>query len=351
MSLRARLKASAGPLSLTADCSEAAAGVSSEKAIFSLFDLDGRNVPTGYTYLEDIAGGCFGEVVKAKDTHGRIVAVKKTWCATGSPPRHGAPDCIPEALALSAVSHDNVVSLLDAVPSDSETFLVLQMCALNLDQALTRWQRPLPEATVKALLLDLLSGLAACHSAGLLHRDVKPANLLLTGSGVLKLADFGHARWHDGKGPYSPAVASRWYRAPELLYSSQHYDGAIDVWATGCIFAELLGARPLFPGSSDIEQLSKIRAVMGSIDTRAWQGALQWPDFGKLTFSPCSPCPWQEVLPGASAPALDLLSCMLQYNPDDRLSANDLLTHAWFRAPPLPCSRAIISQLVKDAAR
>ena len=80
--------------------------------------------------------------------------------------------------------------------------------------------------------------------AGLLHRDIKPANLLLTDSGVLKLADFGHARYHDDKGSYSPAVASRWYRAPELLYGSQHYGPAVDVWAIGCIFAELLGETP-----------------------------------------------------------------------------------------------------------
>lgn len=303
-----------------------------------LFDIGGQleaQVPIGYTYVSDIAAGRFGEVVRAISPQGRAVAVKRTFGPTGQSP--GAPDSLPEADALYAAAHPCVVELFSTVSERDAVFLMLELCHTDLERTLSAWSRPLPEPTARSLFHGLLTAVAHCHSLGMLHRDIKPANLLLDGQGRLKLADFGHARWHTDEDNYSPAVASRWYRAPELLYSARHYGPAVDIWAAGCVLAELLGSGPIFPGSTDIEQLSKIRSVLGGIDVGQWPGAQHLPDYHKLIFAPCAAQEWHEVLPHATQPALDLLSCMLKYNPDDRGHAIELLKYPWLTSSPVPC--------------
>ncbi|CAL8469313.1 g8854 [Coccomyxa elongata] len=121
---------------------------------------------------------------------------------------------------------------------------------------------------------------------GYLHRDLKPANLLLTWEGELKVADMGLARARDvtleRSAGYTHTVATRWYRAPELLLASHSYGPAADMWSVGCILAEMLGAGPLFAGDTDLDQLGRVVAVLGSINVQDWPEVTALPDFGKV---------------------------------------------------------------------
>lgn len=121
------------------------------------------------------------------------------------------------------------------------------------------------------------------HAQNLVHRDVKPSNLLFSAQGLLKLADFGLARrLAKERPPMSLEIATRWYKAPEVLLGSHSYDRSVDMWAVGCIFAELIDGSPLFPGSNDIEQLFKIIKVLGTPDSKTWPGIETLPDFNKV---------------------------------------------------------------------
>lgn len=169
-------------------------------------------------------------------------------------------------------------------------------------------------------------------------QDLKPANLLISASGQLKIADFGLARVFspDGGRLYTHQVATRWYRAPELLYGARQYDQGVDLWAVGCIMGELLNGSPLFPGENDIEQLCCVLRILGTPSPRVWPEITELPDYNKISFKEQAPVPLEEVLPDASPQALDLLGQFLLYPPRQRIAASQALLHQYFFTAPLP---------------
>ncbi|XP_036912130.1 cyclin-dependent kinase 20 isoform X2 [Sturnira hondurensis] len=168
--------------------------------------------------------------------------------------------------------------------------------------------------------------------------DLKPANLLISSSGQLKIADFGLARVFspDGSRLYTHQVATRWYRAPELLYGARQYDQGVDLWAVGCILGELLNGSPLFPGENDIEQLCCVLRILGTPSPQVWPEITELPDYNKISFKEQAPVPLGEVLPDASPQALDLLGQFLLYPPYQRITASQALLHQYFFTAPLP---------------
>lgn len=130
----------------------------------------------------------------------------------------------------------------------------------------------LPESTIKSIVFQIANALSYMHKHGFFHRDLKPENLLISPDNVVKLIDFGLAREIRSRPPYTDYVSTRWYRAPEILLRSTNYNSPVDIFALGCIMAELYLMKPLFNGSSDVDQLSKITSVFGT------PSKLEWPD-------------------------------------------------------------------------
>ncbi|GLT69208.1 hypothetical protein SLA2020_413770 [Shorea laevis] len=193
----------------------------------------------------------------------------------------------------------------------------------------------LSPADIKSYLQMTLKGLAFCHKKWVLHRDMKPNNLLIGSNGQLKLADFGLARiFGSPDRKFTHQVFARWYRAPELLFGTKQYGAGVDVWAAACIFAELLLRRPFLQGSSDIDQLGKIFAAFGTPTPSQWPDMAYLPDYVEYQYVPAPPL--RSLFPIASDDALDLISKMFTYDPKARISVQQALEHRYFSSAPLP---------------
>lgn len=219
--------------------------------------------------LRRISEGAFGDVKLGVDKHtGAKVALKFVRLSS-----HGIPRAIfREIEALKQVKHERIIDLIAVYPSDVNLVLVFEYMASDLQHELSRVSKFLSEPLVKYYTIMLLQGLRHCHSMGIVHRDIKPSNILVSSQGTVKLADFGLARVLDlsSDASLSHQVATRWYRAPELLYGSRHYDFAVDMWSAGAVVAELLMLAPLFPGNNDLDQLFRVFQVTGTPDIETW---------------------------------------------------------------------------------
>jgi len=190
---------------------------------------------------------------------------------------------------------------------------------------------PMSLDTVKRFTHQLSSGLLYCHSHRILHRDLKPQNLLIDKNNNLKLADFGLARaFGIPMRTYTHEVVTLWYRAPEVLLGSRHYSTAIDIWSVGCIMAEMVNkGHALFPGDSEIDQIFKIFRVLGTPNEETWPGVRSLPDY-KSTFPQWSGTDIATQVPALDPQGIDLLKHMLAYDTSKRISAKRTLIHPYF---------------------
>jgi cell cycle related kinase len=197
---------------------------------------------------------------------------------------------------------------------------VFEHTPIDLANYLDKAIKPLNLSSVRRLMLMLLRGLGHCHRRSVMHRDLKPSNLLLQRNGTLKLADFGLARVHNFKKTttYTHQVATRWYRAPELLFGGRKYTCSIDIWAAGAIFGELLTLSPLFAGENDINQIYKVIQVLGKPNNENWYEAHELPDYSKISFPVLEMVNFAAFFSNISPDATNLLISMLQFNPAKR---------------------------------
>ena len=312
------------------------------------FECDSR-----YTPIESIGTGAYGVVCAAKDNRtGRKVAIKKI-------PRAFdilivAKRTYRELKILRHLRHDNVISILDVMePPEhdnefNDVYVVLDLMESDLHHIIHSVQ-PLSDEHIKFFLYQICRGLKYIHSARLLHRDLKPSNLLINRNCELKIGDFGMARGIlSGTDEHSTFmteyVATRWYRAPELMLSFNEYTEAIDMWSVGCIFAEMLGRRQIFPGKNYLNQLQLILSVVGTPDEEYIKkvGSDKVKTYLK-SLPPRNVIDFHVLYPNADKDSLLLLKRMLHLTPSSRCSATDILSHPFLSRYHDPVDEPICS--------
>ncbi|KAG9348366.1 hypothetical protein JZ751_002101 [Albula glossodonta] len=277
-----------------------------------------------YEKLAKIGEGSYGVVFKCRHREtGQIVAIKKFVESEDDPVIKKI--ALREIRMLKQLKHVNLVNLLEVFRRKRRLHLVFEFCEQTVLNELDRHPRGVPEAQLKSIVWQTLQ---AC-----IHRDVKPENILLTKSGVIKLCDFGFARILTGPGDdYTDYVATRWYRAPELLVGDTQYGPPVDVWALGCVFAELLHGNPLWPGRSDVDQLYLIRRTLGDLIPRHQQVFRSNVFFSGVSIpEPDTREPLEKRFHSASPQALTVMKSCLVMDPSLRLSCEELLALPYFQ--------------------
>jgi cyclin-dependent kinase len=282
-----------------------------------------------YELLEKIGEGTYGIVYKGQDANGEIYALKTIRLEAED---EGMPSTtIREIALLKELQHPNIVSLCDVIHTEKKLTLVFEYLDQDLKKLLDMCDAGLDAATTRSFLYQIMRGVAFCHETRVLHRDLKPQNLLINREGVLKIADFGLARaFGIPVRSYTHEVVTLWYRAPDVLLGSRKYSTPVDIWSVGCIFAEMITGRPIFPGASEQEQLMKIIKILGTPSEESWPSICEMPNY-KNDFPRCEPKPWSAIAPGLEPQGVELLQLMLVYDPAKRCSGKSGLEHVYFR--------------------
>ncbi|XP_025057171.1 cyclin-dependent kinase 7 isoform X2 [Alligator sinensis] len=270
--------------------------------------MDARARAKRYEKLDFLGEGQFATVYKARDkSSGRIVAIKKIKLGHRSEAKDGINrTALREIKLLQELSHPNIIGLLDAFGHKSNISLVFDFMETDLEVIIKDTSIVLTPSHIKAYMLMTLQGLEYLHQHWILHRDLKPNNLLLDENGVLKLADFGLAKsFGSPNRVYTHQVVTRWYRAPELLFGARMYGVGVDMWAVGCILAELL-----------------------------LRGMTSLPDY--VTFKSFPGTPLQHIFSAAGDDLLDLLQGLFTFNPCIRVTATQALKQKYFSNRPGP---------------
>ncbi|XP_023228704.1 cyclin-dependent kinase 17-like [Centruroides sculpturatus] len=282
-----------------------------------------------YTKLHKLGEGTYATVYKGKSRlTDNLVALKEIRLEH----EEGAPcTAIREVSLLKDLKHNNIVTLHDIVHTEKSLTLVFEYLEKDLKQYMDDCGNILSMNNVKIFLFQLLRGLAYCHRRRILHRDLKPQNLLINDRGELKLADFGLARAKSvPTKTYSNEVVTLWYRPPDVLLGSTDYTTSIDVWGVGCIFFEMASGRPLFPGSTVEDELHLIFRTLGTPVEETWPGISSVQDFLAYNFPIYEPEPLLNRVPRLDTDGLDLLIKCLKYDPKYRNSASAAMKHTYF---------------------
>ncbi|KAK9464548.1 kinase-like domain-containing protein [Lipomyces arxii] len=324
-----------------------------------------KKTKDGYTKERKVGEGTYAVVYLGRQVStSRVVAIKKI--KVGQFKDGLDMSAIREIKFLSELRHPNVIELIDVFASSGTSRslnLVLEYLPADLEMIIKDRSIVFTAADVKSWMRMTFAGLYHCHRHGVLHRDLKPNNLLLSPTGQLKLADFGLARQQPG--PYdvmTPTVVTRWYRAPELLLGSKIYTRKVDVWAVGVIFAELMLRTPYLPGQTDLDQLDLTFRALGTPTEQTWPGVSLLPDYFYDTNSTSTvdagkksgiyPAPSRDEMRArflaASEFALDLLCQMTTLDPSKRIDTRDAMLSQYFKELPRPTPPESLPKLRTD---
>nr|XP_010993491.1 serine/threonine-protein kinase MAK isoform X2 [Camelus dromedarius] len=282
-----------------------------------------------YTTMRQLGDGTYGSVLMGKSNEsGELVAIKRmkrkfySW-----------DECmnLREVKSLKKLNHANVIKLKEVIRENDHLYFIFEYMKENLYQLMKDRNKLFPESVIRNIMYQILQGLAFIHKHGFFHRDMKPENLLCMGPELVKIADFGLARELRSQPPYTDYVSTRWYRAPEVLLRSSVYSSPIDVWAVGSIMAELYTLRPLFPGTSEVDEIFKICQVLGTPKKSDWPEGYQLASSMNFRFPQCVPINLKTLIPNASNEAIQLMTEMLSWDPKKRPTASQALKHPYFQ--------------------
>jgi len=297
-----------------------------------------KHVTRKYDVAQKLGKGAYGIVWKATDKKSKeTVALKKIFDAFQN--ATDAQRTFREISFLQQMDgHENIVQLYNVLKADNDRDIYLIFEYMETDLHAVIRANILEEIHKQYIMYQSFKALMYMHSADLVHRDMKPSNLLLNSECLMKVADFGLARsllQGTEADPINPVltdyVATRWYRAPEILLGSTRYGKAVDMWSLGCIFGEMLSGKPVFPGTSTLNQLEKICEITGK-PTEAQIVAMRSPFAATMLDSlqyPAEAKGWSTLFPNATPTALDLLVKLMQFDPNHRMTAMDGLRHPY----------------------
>ncbi|XP_029176274.1 cyclin-dependent kinase-like 1 [Nylanderia fulva] len=292
-----------------------------------------------YENIEIVGEGSYGLVMKCKHREtGQIVAIKK-FLATEEDVQVRKM-AFREIRMLKKLRHENLVSMIEVFRRKKRLYLVFEYLDHTVLDELEKAGDGLDWERARRHIFQILRGLDFCHNHKIMHRDVKPENVLVSPNGVIKLCDFGFARYITGPNEScTDYVATRWYRAPELLVGDSRYGREIDVWAAGCIYAEMITGQPLFPGDSDVDQLYRITKVFGPLyGKQPTSGGGRHVTFlvrrakaEQVSGKPRSAAmALRNLFPAWSPVTIDFLAQCLRTDPDARPKCFALLQHSFF---------------------
>ncbi|XP_027348554.1 cyclin-dependent kinase F-4-like isoform X4 [Abrus precatorius] len=295
-----------------------------------------------YKLIKEVGDGTFGSVWRAINKQsGEVVAIKKM-----KKKYYSWEECVNlrEVKSLRKMNHPNIVKLKEVIRESDILFLVFEYMECNLYQLMKNREKLFSEDEVRNWCFQVFQGLAYMHQRGYFHRDLKPENLLVT-KDIIKVADFGLAREISSQPPYTEYVSTRWYRAPEVLLQSHLYSSKVDIWAMGAIMAELFTLRPLFPGTSEADEIYKICSVIGSPTTESWADGLKLARDINYQFPQLASVHLSVLIPSRSDDAISLITSLCSWDPCKRPTAAEALQHPFFQScfyiPPSLRTRAV----------
>ncbi|CAN7990285.1 unnamed protein product, partial [Ixodes hexagonus] len=289
-----------------------------------------------YVRLEQLGEGSYATVYRGySNLMAQVVALKEIRLQ----PEEGTPfTAIREASLLRGLKHANIVTLHDIIHTKDTLMFVFEYVHTDLSQYLEKHPGGLHSRNVKLFLFQLLRGLAYCHRRLILHRDLKPQNLLISEQGELKLADFGLARAKSVPSrTYSHEVVTLWYRPPDVLLGSTDYSTSLDMWGVGCIFIEMITGAAAFPGVKDTgDQLEKIWKILGTPTEATWEGVSRLKNYKLYKCGMYPGEPLRTAFPKLAevAQADEMANRLLQLRPQDRISASEALCQLYFADLP-----------------
>ncbi|KAH9888823.1 kinase-like domain-containing protein [Cubamyces lactineus] len=296
------------------------------------------HVEKRWKLIRELGSGAYGFVISAADEiSGEPVAIKMVTRALEKVAL--AKRVLREITLLRHFAHENITGLIDVdcTPDLSEIYIFMEPMEADLHQIIKSGQ-PLTNEHVQYFVYQVLRGMKYIHSASVVHRDLKPGNLLVNADCELKICDFGLSRGFNSAPDENPTimteyVATRWYRAPEIMLVYKAYNTAIDVWSIGCIMAELLMGKPLFKGKDYVDQLNKILDVLGSPDDRVVSRIASPKAQAYIRSLPFKKqVPFEKLIPTADPQAIDLITKLLKFDPSQRITVVEALEHPWLSA-------------------
>ena len=277
--------------------------------------------------VRKIGEGTYGEVYEAIDTtNNRRVAMKKMRIENKD---EGIPiTALREMCILKHLRHENVVQLYEIIQDVDKIVLIFEYADMDLKMYVDKEKGIKDLKLIQQFTLQILNGLYYCNINRIIHRDLKPQNLLLITSEMkLKLCDFGLSRMFSlPMGKMTHEIITLWYRPPEVLLGIENYTTKVDSWSIGCIMAEMITGKPLFPGDCEIGQLFKIFQIMGTPNEETWPGITKLKDYS-LLFPQWKPKKLKDLFPNFDKDGLDLMEKFLQMDPDKRITIKDALNH------------------------